>query len=355
MTSPEASKPSRAARIWRRTAVGLSIGGFIIYMLYLAVQSEEGMPIVAVVSLLTIGAAWEVTRMGTLRDRNLGFALIGPVAAAVFLSVDHVGNFIAQEYAGYTSSMFLEVLFFEILIVVGLSALGLTGIRVLKKRREENTATRIGLTVILVLVAYLVVNTTVRASRPTQWTVLLAGAGVALFFATSATRFKKSDLRWALALALWIALPLTWIWHVWEQFGPATMVGLVVLSKVGDIAAYYGGNAFGKRHPLPNLSPGKTVEGFACSVGAGLLTGGILSAIDAFNCGLLAGVTAGLIVNVASQAGDLLESWVKRSVGVKDSSAVFGPSGGFLDIVDSLLLSAPAALFTWPWLMASTL
>ena len=350
MTSSEASQSSRASRIWRRTAVGLSIGGFILYMLYLAAQSEEGLPIVIVASLMTIGAAWEVVRMGTLRDRDLGFALIGPVAASVFLSVDHVRDFIAQQYAGYSSSLLLEAL-----IVVGLAALGLTGIRVLKRRRVANTGTRIGLTILLVLVAYLVVDTTVWASRSTQWIVLLVGAGAALSAAYSVTRFKQSDLRWALGLALWIALPLTWVWHVWEQFGPATMVGLVVLSKIGDIAAYYGGNAFGKRHPFPNLSPGKTVEGFACSVGAGLLTGGILSAIDAFNCGLLAGVTAGLIVNVASQAGDLLESRVKRSVGVKDSSAVFGPSGGFLDIVDSLLLSTPAALLTWPWLMASTL
>jgi len=350
MTSSEASSPSRASKIWRRTAVGLSIGGFVIYMLYLAAQSKEGMPIAVVASLLTIGAAWEVTRMGSLRERNLGFALIGPVAAAVFLSADHVSEFVAQKYVGDSSSLPLEIL-----IVVGLAALGLAGIRLLRKRREENTATRIGLTAVLVLIAYLVVDITVWASRPTQWIAISAGAGSALFLAYSVTRFNKSDLRWALGLTLWVALPLTWIWHVWEQFGPATMVGFVVLSKVGDIAAYYGGNAFGKRHPLPNLSPGKTVEGFACSVGAGLLTGGILSAIDAFDCGLLAGVTAGLIVNVASQAGDLLESWVKRTVGVKDSSAVFGPSGGFLDVVDSLLLSAPAALFTWPWLMASTL
>jgi hypothetical protein len=48
---------------------------------------------------------------------------------------------------------------------------------------------------------------------------------------------------------------------------------------------------------------------------------------------------------------DLLESWVKRKAGVKDSSAVFGPSGGLLDQLDSILLAIPVALIVWPWLL----
>ena len=57
-------------------------------------------------------------------------------------------------------------------------------------------------------------------------------------------------------------------------------------------------------------------------------------------------------MNLASQAGDLLESVVKRRAGVKDSGTLFGPSGGVLDVVDSLLLSVPTALATWPLLFA---
>jgi phosphatidate cytidylyltransferase len=56
-------------------------------------------------------------------------------------------------------------------------------------------------------------------------------------------------------------------------------------------------------------------------------------------------------VNLAAQAGDLLESWVKRKAGVKDSSGLFGPSGGLLDQLDSLLLAVPVALVAWPWLV----
>jgi phosphatidate cytidylyltransferase len=59
------------------------------------------------------------------------------------------------------------------------------------------------------------------------------------------------------------------------------------------------------------------------------------------------------VVNLASQAGDLLESKVKRTAGVKDSGALFGPSGGFLDLTDSLLLSVPVALIVWPLLFTA--
>jgi phosphatidate cytidylyltransferase len=60
--------------------------------------------------------------------------------------------------------------------------------------------------------------------------------------------------------------------------------------------------------------------------------------------GLLGAVLIGALLNLASQAGDLLESAFKRHAGVKDSGLLFGPSGGVLDLVDSLLLSAPALL-----------
>lgn len=324
------------------------MAGVLAWLLYLASQSETGMPIAVATSVLTIGAAWEATRMGSLRSRSLGFALLGPIAVSIFLSMDHVRDVIAKRYAGYETS-----LVHELLLVVALAALGLAGSRFLKRRKTESALTFTGLTIAIIFIAFLAVDLRAQLSGTALNVVFGIGAAASVAFAHSLTRFSKSDLRWAIGLALWIALPLAWIWHVWELFGAAAMIALVVLSKIGDIAAYYGGNAFGKHHPLPNLSPGKTIEGFACSVAAGVITGGIMASTDVLNCGIMAGALAGLIVNVASQAGDLLESWVKRNVGVKDSSAAFGPSGGFLDVVDSLLLSAPAALLTWPWLLTT--
>jgi phosphatidate cytidylyltransferase len=56
------------------------------------------------------------------------------------------------------------------------------------------------------------------------------------------------------------------------------------------------------------------------------------------------------VLNIAAQAGDLLESWFKRTGGVKDSGTLFGPSGGVLDVVDSLLLTGPVFLVVQPLL-----
>jgi phosphatidate cytidylyltransferase len=139
-----------------------------------------------------------------------------------------------------------------------------------------------------------------------------------------------------------------------RRFGLEGVVVLVALSKIGDIAAYYVGNAFGKSHPFPRISPGKTTAGCVASLVAGVALGAVAVKVGWLtprgDLGLSAGLLAGLVVNLASQAGDLFESWVKRSAGVKDSSTWMGPAGGVLDVIDSLLLSVPAALLSWPLL-----
>ncbi|MCA9000870.1 MAG: phosphatidate cytidylyltransferase [Planctomycetes bacterium] len=139
--------------------------------------------------------------------------------------------------------------------------------------------------------------------------------------------------------------------------GTSALVALVLLSKIGDIFGYYCGNMWGKTHPFPRLSPGKTTEGCLGSFAAGtvagilcqlygLLPGGEMASLP----GVWAGALAGASVNLASQAGDLFESSWKRRTSVKDSGTWFGPSGGVLDLVDSLLVSAPVAALTWPGL-----
>ncbi len=112
----------------------------------------------------------------------------------------------------------------------------------------------------------------------------------------------------------------------------------------GDSAAYYGGRAFG-RHPLaPKVSPRKTVEGAMCgligSVIAGIAVGAWLLKLP---WTLLAAVSTATAI--AGQIGDLAESALKRSAGVKDSSSILPGHGGILDRLDSLLFAAP--VFFW--------
>jgi phosphatidate cytidylyltransferase len=146
---------------------------------------------------------------------------------------------------------------------------------------------------------------------------------------------------------LWVVPPLLALVGIFSELGRSGLIALIVLSKIGDVAGYYVGSAIGKRHPFPRLSPGKTWAGCVGSLVAGIIAsvlcinGGLLPEP---HLGVLGAVLIGAVINLASQAGDLLESAFKRHAGVKDSGGLFGPSGGFLDLVDSLLLSAPALL-----------
>ena len=119
------------------------------------------------------------------------------------------------------------------------------------------------------------------------------------------------------------------------------------------------GKSIGKSHPFPSISPNKTTAGCVASLLAGaalgglLVQSGVLSNAPGGAWGPVTGVLAGILINLAAQAGDLLESWVKRRAGVKDSSAWMGPSGGLLDLTDSLMLTIPTALLSWPLLFGA--
>jgi len=136
----------------------------------------------------------------------------------------------------------------------------------------------------------------------------------------------------------------------WLSVGNGLLIGTIAVSKMSDVGAYLCGSLIGRTKLIPRISPAKTVEGSACGL--------LFSVGTAFACsalGLLGGVKGpalvvafGLLVGLASQCGDLLESIFKRSGGLKDSGRLLPGYGGILDVLDSLLISAPPAyLFLW--------
>ncbi len=133
-----------------------------------------------------------------------------------------------------------------------------------------------------------------------------------------------------------------------DLFDPhAMVVYLFAITKFTDVGAYVVGKMIGKNKMIPHVSPGKTWEGFF----GGIIISLLLSLAFAYSMGgltILRGMHAvilGLILPLASVIGDLAESVVKRDAHIKDSGHSVPGIGGALDLIDSLLFTAPLLYF----------
>jgi phosphatidate cytidylyltransferase len=160
---------------------------------------------------------------------------------------------------------------------------------------------------------------------------------------------EGSFVGWALAVAgaLWLGLSLGYYlmvlgWHAsaGDHHGLRIVGTTLAAAMLGDIAALFAGSTLGRHKLAPRISPGKTVEGSVASL---LATVGLFAAVSAWLLGLAwyHGVVLGALVSVAAQGGDLVESALKRSAGVKDSGRLVPGHGGLLDRMDSLVLLGP--------------
>lgn len=143
---------------------------------------------------------------------------------------------------------------------------------------------------------------------------------------------------------LYISWTLSYLIKIrYLEHGLILLVALLFMTKLGDIGAYFIGSRFGKHPLIPHISPKKSVEG---SLG-GLLFNvlGALACKPFFDLAYLHLAIIGLILGVLGQLGDLSESLLKRDCKIKDSGNTFPGMGGALDVVDSLIFTAPAFYF----------
>jgi phosphatidate cytidylyltransferase len=200
-------------------------------------------------------------------------------------------------------------------------------------------------------------------------------------------RFGDSAVLWWAAAALWVcggaaalrrgsagwsrlAAPARWciglvlLWTAWWALAQARIVGANFLLSVlcvvwaADIAAYFGGRAFGRHKLAPRISPGKTWEGVWCGMLGVLALAVLWMAVDARvafdsasvftqlrqRLGAVPMALCVLALAALSVVGDLFESMVKRAAGAKDASALLPGHGGVLDRVDALLPVLPCAM-----------
>ncbi|SEO54482.1 phosphatidate cytidylyltransferase [Aquisalimonas asiatica] len=136
------------------------------------------------------------------------------------------------------------------------------------------------------------------------------------------------------------------------QPGGAWLVfSLLVLTWAADVGAYFAGRALGRRRLAPRISPGKTMEGAAGGLALTLVAAWLLaSVLPAPLPGGLSLVFLAVAMFVASVAGDLFESMIKRRCGVKDSGTLLPGHGGVLDRIDSLTATAPVFAAGLSWL-----
>lgn len=139
----------------------------------------------------------------------------------------------------------------------------------------------------------------------------------------------------------------------WEHFGAKMVVATIVVSKGCDVFAYLVGRKIGKHKAFPDLSPGKTKEGVAAGIVGSvllalLLRTSFLNVLDPTAFSVVETIIFGVFIGFSGILGDLSESLLKRSAGVKDASHYVPGFGGVLDVIDSLVVAGPVAYFLVP-------
>ncbi len=268
-----------------RTLAIRVLAGAVLIPVALLVNHTGGFVFAIFVSLLAGCGSYEFYRM--LARKGLGPSMVAGVVGSVCVCFSfYLG---ARETAGIVLTVVLGVVFIERLI----------------RHDRENFVTGVGITMIGVLY--------------TGWLL-----GYFILLRNSTYAAGGDAMTGAGRQLVYLVLALTWSY---------------------DSIAYFAGSSVGRHRLFSRVSPSKTTEGTIAGLVACVAAALISRATFATFLSVGHALVLGILVGVAAQAGDLIESMIKRSTGTKDSSNVIPGHGGILDRFDSLLFSGPALYF----------
>jgi phosphatidate cytidylyltransferase len=274
---------------------------------------------------------------------------------------------------------------FGVAVILGLSVIGMLEFYGILKHAGIPAFRNLGIVggIALILSGYLSLNIDLILPHPATdgWRDFPAMIMTLIVFAICVRQFPQKNnphplptisctllgliyVPFLLMYLVWLAFrwtPTSWIAPL-SSTATSLLLYLIVVVKASDVGAYFVGNAIGRHKLFPRISPGKTWEGLGGGLASGILASLVvfwilrgsvegnapalfgrltMTTVDAWILGALLG-SIGVL-------GDLVESLLKRSAGLKDSGHLFPGMGGILDVLDSLLFAGPALYFYLRW------
>lgn len=148
-----------------------------------------------------------------------------------------------------------------------------------------------------------------------------------------------------LLMSFWVGVPMAHVGLLGELDDATALIVIAIVGPwISDAGAYFAGRLFGRHMLFPTLSPKKTVEGGLGGLALTTLLVGWFC-VQFLGYDPVKAIVLGATVSVASQAGDLFESTLKRILDIKDLGRILPGHGGMLDRIDSLLFAAPAVYY----------
>lgn len=176
--------------------------------------------------------------------------------------------------------------------------------------------------------------------------LVFASLAICVFFALANRRRPLENAAFSVLGMLWVGVLSFAILIADSSRAVQLVMGLVVMTAMFDTGSYFVGRSMGRRKLAPVLSPQKTREGLIGGIVTVFVVGVLLAGIPLFDPLDLNGVLyIAAMICLLAPLGDLAESMVKRSLGVKDMGSILPGHGGMLDRIDSFILVVPAAYF----------